>query len=609
MIRLVVICILGTALCSPASAARVDVPLTLDGDYLATQVASVLGIGEDGPAVLSQDRCNRMALSEPRVESLESRLELWLTVAADMGVQMMGSCVGPGRWDGLMRIELTPRVHASGKEIRFQPETAEFLRPDGSTSLLTGATRMLAESLVLPRIGELRADLAESLAALDELLLSLRPAAAAPARRPEPTLIGAAAVVPGGLRVTLALDAGEPAPAAAVPEAPLAEEELGEWQRLEDELDGFLTTIIVSLAGGTDDPDLQRDLVAVLLDARWAINEALARDQGPGEPDPVRRLFVDAWEQLRPHVARFEHEEFPGDDSGLRLAGFLSGGDAIRALDELGPGYGLEITRDGLRRLARLLLSDQAPARFTPLPLAIDPSLRRLFPMDPGGLITPEQDASRLLDWLFATARADGGSSPAHELRGMVPRLANLDEYLHLVSRLMDQAIETRLGGGTRVPEQFRFMLDPLVRATAWKESCWRQYAGSSDQPRVLTSSVGALGMMQIHARVWRGIYDLDLLADDVEYNLNAGIDILEYYLVDYALRRGEHEQPGGLENLPRATYAAYNGGPSHLGRYRRDDTSDRLRSIDREFWAHYETMRTEGWPNVGSCYAVSGSQ
>ena len=119
--------------------------------------------------------------------------------------------------------------------------------------------------------------------------------------------------------------------------------------------------------------------------------------------------------------------------------------------------------------------------------------------------------------------------------------------------------------------------LDPLVRATAWKESCWRHLVRSSDGPQVLRSAGGAVGMMQINGRVWRNVYDLDRLVDEVDYNVNAGIDILTHYMIDYAMRKGEHEQPGGEDNLVKATYAAYNGGPGHLSRYRREDTAARL--------------------------------
>jgi soluble lytic murein transglycosylase-like protein len=120
----------------------------------------------------------------------------------------------------------------------------------------------------------------------------------------------------------------------------------------------------------------------------------------------------------------------------------------------------------------------------------------------------------------------------------------------------------------------------------------------------VLRSAGGAVGMMQINGRVWRKVYDLDRLVNEVDYNVNAGIDILTHYLVDYALRRGEHEQPGGDDNLIKATYAAYNGGPGHLSRYRLDDTATSLKAIDKAFWHHYTTIKKDEWPDISTCYS-----
>ena len=50
-----------------------------------------------------------------------------------------------------------------------------------------------------------------------------------------------------------------------------------------------------------------------------------------------------------------------------------------------------------------------------------------------------------------------------------------------------------------------------------------------------------------------------------------AGSEILIHYLRDYAIAKGEHTATGEIDNLARATYAVYNGGPGHLRRYRKD--------------------------------------
>ncbi|WP_247870099.1 lytic transglycosylase domain-containing protein [Methylophaga sp. SB9B] len=172
---------------------------------------------------------------------------------------------------------------------------------------------------------------------------------------------------------------------------------------------------------------------------------------------------------------------------------------------------------------------------------------------------------------------------------------------------MLEEQSNAWLAENDRLPDRMTERLDPLVRATAWKESCWRQFVGSSSEPQVLRSSGGAVGMMQINGRVWRKIYDLDRLVNEVDYNVNAGIEILTYYMIDHAIRKGEHEQPGGDDNLIKATYAAYNGGPSHLARYRREETAASLKAIDNAFWQHYTTIKADKWPDISSCYSVGG--
>jgi hypothetical protein len=599
-------------------AALVEVPLTVETRFLAHAVAGALELDAAGDGRIHADDCNRVELGDLAVATTEGEAVVSLAVRAVTGAWVFGRCRSLSSWQGRMNLELVPELEPGGLAVRFAPHGAELVRPDGSPAPLTRPTRLLAENLILPRMGRVRVDLTEPLAAIDGLLGAVL-ADRTPALL-ERTHILAVQVLDRGLGLRLGFRVAV-APRLERPRAepPLAPEELVRWQRLEDELDGFLTTVIAVLAASATHADLRLELLAVLLDARHGIAEALSEHGDPMEegddgrppadatdPDPVRRLFIESWDRLRPWLAELDFADVPGLEAELRLAAFMAGGDALRALDALGPEFALDISRDGLRRLARLLLAEDAPERFTPLPLEVDPAFRALFGMDRPRPVETRGLLLAILDSLVASAAAEA-ESPADALRGVVPRLAILDDYLELVATLLEQQTDAHLSAGSRVPPRLQPRMDPLVWATAWKESCWRQFIGSPDNPRVLTSRVGALGMMQVHARVWRGVYELERLADEVDYNVTAGTEILEHYLVDYAIRRGEHELPGGDDNLIRATYAAYNGGPSQLSRYRRDDTPARLRAIDNDFWRHYQIIRSTQWPDVSSCYPVGG--
>jgi hypothetical protein len=91
---------------------------------------------------------------------------------------------------------------------------------------------------------------------------------------------------------------------------------------------------------------------------------------------------------------------------------------------------------------------------------------------------------------------------------------------------------------------------------------------------------------------VWRGFYDPRFLLQDPTYNARAGSEILLRYYLDLAYKKGEHRRDGGIDNLVRAAYAAYNGGPRHLARYRNAKTAKSLRAIDAGFFKKYQAVR-----------------
>ena len=586
---------------------RVSVPLLVDRVHLEALMAEALGLDESGHGVLESDACNRLVLSDLALDAAEQGLQLSLALDATTGVELFGRCRGPGSVSSRLQLEMKPGIHVNGGAVVFQPDGAELRRPDGSAGLLSRPSRALAENLVVPRLEGVTVDVEGLLSAFDDLIEGVLPSPVGLAPRlSERGRLIEVALDPDGLRAVIGFAVQRPTREpehAALPEPVLVPEEQREWQRVEDELDGFVTVLIARLAAQVDQRDLQLGFLSLLLETRQRIAEALV-DDDPAT-DPVRTLFVEAWTGLRPLLTRLE----PGqteDARDLRLAGFIAGGDALSALDALGPEFGLDISRDGLRRLARLLMAGDAPASFTPLPLEEDPDLRRLFGLgDADALARALQPTRSWWHQLLPLAHADV-LPLAESLRGVVARPANLDDYLNLVAQLLDEIYREHMDGGSRIPAEHRELFHPLVRATAWRESCWRHYVGPADQPRVIRSSVGAIGMMQIMGRVWRGMYDVNRLEAELEYNIAAGIGILEHYLVDYAIRRGEHEHPGGADNLVRATYAAYNGGPSHLSRYRREQTSASLRAIDDRFWREFEQIRAEGWPPVSGCFSVS---
>jgi hypothetical protein len=408
------------------------------------------------------------------------------------------------------------------------------------------------------------------------------------------------------------------------PEPPLDLHEIEQW-------DAFLTFIVKHAALDSDDSPLGAELLAALIDSRYDIVEVLALAE-PDARDPVPELFRKAWARLAPILRELEGD-LPGS-AALRYLALVAAGDALLAIDGLGPGSGLDISADGLRRLARMVAPEEEadPLDYAPV---VDAELREQFGFGPPLLQPAEPPAvpaqppttvpstrtpppptssaepsmpsrwlARVLEWLVASAEAAGEPSSEFDkrLRNWAPTREDLDEYLPIVQKVLHSAADDALSKKP-VEAPYSRIFRPLMLATAWKESCWRQFIRRGGKVVPMQSSAGAVGIMQINPRVWRGFYDTNVLRTDTAYNARAGAEILRHYLVDYALRKKEQELGGSIDALARATYSAYNGGPGHLGRYRSEKAPKSLREIDDEFWRVYQTVKGGDELGVRECY------
>jgi len=117
-----------------------------------------------------------------------------------------------------------------------------------------------------------------------------------------------------------------------------------------------------------------------------------------------------------------------------------------------------------------------------------------------------------------------------------------------------------------------------------------------------LRSGSGDTGLMQMNERVWRGLYNIQKLRWDTAYNVRAGVEVLHRYLVNYSLKRGEQKHKGGLDNLARSAYSAYNGGPDQTSRYRDPGTPSVHQKTDASFWEKYQAVKQGNELQVAEC-------
>jgi soluble lytic murein transglycosylase-like protein len=371
--------------------------------------------------------------------------------------------------------------------------------------------------------------------------------------------------------------------------------------------DAFLTSVVKRAGADAVAEDLRDDLLAVLLTDRQRVFAAIDLAATPNGARWLAAHFEDAWPQIEPVLDRLA-TQLPAE-SAQTYRDFLSSGRLLERARRAGFAQGDVTSPATLRDLARRLLPAGAadPLAYE---VGVDPELREIFGF---GAPLPAPVASPLLEPPLPTAflpnplaalawLADRAVPAAHaassgwDWHTLVTRLNSwvpsgkreMREYLPMLRDMLDGTAHTL--ADRRLPKEHFEVYRNLVIATAWQESCWRQYEKRAGQVQPLRGP-GGVGLMQINTRVWRGLYDAQGIAADIGYNGRTGAEILYHYMRKHAIRGKEHMAPGGETNLARATYAAYNGGPGHLRRYRKAETSARLRAVDSEFWQKYQAV------------------
>lgn len=588
-----------------ATAADIKLPLELDLAIVEEALAAQLFTGTDAKAELFHDSqsCNALTLSEPRVESTESgQLRVTSRIEARIGLLLGGRCRLPVAWNGLIETFEDIRVMPGSDQVSFRVTDSNMLSSEDGSRKLPGMIWDWIKGQVHPRLSAITLDFGPALTELRSLIHDALPADLAERSAVAHSLqLRGAEARPGAMTVLLTLQAPSiPTLATATGDTgPLSSAELAAWDEAWQAWDAFATWLVKDLAAPAD-PELRAELLALLMEARYELRQALASERTG--TDPVRSLFLSTWTRLAP-LLRENAPAIPGGRS-LELAAFLSAGNALQALDNAAPQLGLAVDSQTLRRLARLLapsVSDDELAYST----AVDPELRTLLGL-PAQLDSEplgETTASGPFAWLIRPAHASSVSKSLIQLlTGWVPATADLDRYLLAMEQLLDESIAAERARGA-VPSEFFPLYQDLVRATAWQESCWRQFVEEGGKVTPIRSSAGSVGLMQINQHVWRNIYDLEALQNNVGYNARAGSEILSHYLVDYAIKRGEHKVNGNVDDLARATYGVYNGGPRHLTRYRQGSRSAYLRGVDEAFWEKYQAIRSTGAAAVKQCY------
>jgi len=584
------------------AAENISIPLQLGTGFFQNQVTKKIFVDPGQTFVAWNDGsgCNHLVFANPVVSTDQSGLRITMDGEGRVGSPVGDLCLPLVPWKGVVDVLMAPSKGSEANTVQFRVVDSTVSNSDGKAEV-SGAIWQWIKQYVHPRLSTIDVNIAGPLIDLQNAASQLFPLAdtrAVVAMLNSMEIVDVSTSSEGmSMVLNMAIESNNnmqspPEPALSAAEAARVNEMLRYW-------DVFVTLVAKQAAIYSTDDELREELLTVLLDARYGILQSLSATTQGGE-DPVRRLFLETWSNLAPLLRKISLK-IPGE-SALDFAAFIGAMDVLQAIDAAGVGFNLDISTDGLRRLVRLMAPTGTvdPLQYDE---KVDPELRQLFdfgePLD-----VPQPSPRSNNTWFISSAWAQDSreSNSFPDLNKWVPAKDNIRGYLVRVRWMLEDVVSKVLRDKP-LEESFRDIFQPLTLASAWQETCWRQYINRDGIRTPITSSAGAVGIMQVSPRVWRGFYNPNALKWNINYNATAGTEILRHYLVDYAIRKEEHKKTNNVQNLARATYSAYNGGPRQLTRYRTKSTPKRLKYIDESFWKKYQTVRDGDALAVQQCY------
>ncbi len=338
-------------------AGQYTLPVQLDYSLIKRALKTQLYKGEGNTAELWNDKqgCSFLKLSGPEVSGQQGQIKLINNLQARFGTGLgKGQCVTLFEWGGVLETLQQPTIN-SAQTVLSLPLTKVTATDREGRSVSNKQIQELINRFVGPKLSAVKIDLNESRADIEKTVTEFLPREnAAEVKAMLNTLkFSSADASDNGVAIKLAFDAPVKA-AAKKPEAPLTEAEQKQWQASWQEWDRFLSKAIQQASDDAKSPQLRDALTEILLESRSAFQAGL-KDHDAGGDDPVRVFFTQTWQRLAPELKTLA-KELP-EIQGLRYMTFITATDVLYELENLGAPLGLDISSDGLRRLARILIA------------------------------------------------------------------------------------------------------------------------------------------------------------------------------------------------------------------------------------------------------------
>jgi len=338
------------------AADQLTLPVQLDYSLIKKALITQLYKGAGNSAELWNDKqgCSYLKISDPRLSGQAGQIKLLNNLQARFGTGLGGQCVTLFAWSGILETLQQPTINPA-QTVLSLPITKVTATDREGRSVSNNKIQELINRFVEPKLSAVKIDLNESRADIEKTVTEFLPKenVAEVKELLKSLKFSSAEANDNGVAIKLAFNA--PAKQAdKKPADPLSAAEQKQWQASWQEWDAFLSKAIQQASDDTKSPELRDALMETLLESRTAFQAGL-KDHDANGDDPVRVFFTHTWQRLAPQLKTLA-KELP-EIQGLRYMTFIAATDVMYELENIGAPLGLEISSDGLRKLARILIA------------------------------------------------------------------------------------------------------------------------------------------------------------------------------------------------------------------------------------------------------------
>ncbi len=364
-----------------AAAQTIKLPVTIDYGLLQTLIVKNAYAETNQSVTLlnTGNGCLSLVLSKPAVSEANGLIRFETLVSVHAGTPLGDKCLVPVSWKGYLVLYQRPVIDGKTWKLSFATTSSALLDMNKRPAKIAGVAWNLIKSRVFGYLESIVIDLAPPVNDLKTFLLPLFPRSV---QEQTQTMLrtlrtGETRVTPKAVVVDLLADVQEVYKKGDIQQTEtLSGKALDDMVGIWEQWDAMLSFMVSIMSRNVLTEEERQTLMDVLLETRYTFVEGLSSQNLTH--DFVREQFVRSWRRLSP-IFRNHLGQSP-EEQTLGYLSFFTAADALSVLDGLGPTFGIEMSRDGLVRMARMLTTDQSILNYG---AGVNQDLRKLFQLMP----------------------------------------------------------------------------------------------------------------------------------------------------------------------------------------------------------------------------------